>query len=142
MSRFTSASHRMLTATAWRPDLPADQVNDHIWTSAGVTDSHLVTTPDGDVVINTGFHYQGARHRQRYEEALGRQLHVRTIVLTQSYAEQTGGWAAFADPGSQTIAQANYPDNRVDHRQLTEFLVPRNMHLFGGIADEQPTWFD
>jgi hypothetical protein len=89
----------MITATAWKPDLPADQVNDHIWTSAGVTDSHLVTTPDGDVVINTGFHYQAKRHRERYEEALGRPLDVRKIVFTQSYPEQTGGWGAFAAPG-------------------------------------------
>jgi glyoxylase-like metal-dependent hydrolase (beta-lactamase superfamily II) len=142
MRRFNSTSHRMITATAWKPDLPADQVNDHIWTSAGVTDSHLVTTPDGDVVINTGFHYQAKRHRERYEEALGRPLDVRKIVFTQSYPEQTGGWGAFAAPGVETIAQANYPDNRVDHQQVMEFLAPRNKHLFGGISDEQQAWFD
>jgi glyoxylase-like metal-dependent hydrolase (beta-lactamase superfamily II) len=122
----------MMTATKWEPELPADRVNDHIWTSAGTTDSHLVTTDDGDVVINTGFHYQGPRHRQRYEAALGRPLNVRKIVLTQSYPEQVGGWSAFAGPGVETIAHAYFPEGRIDRRLLPDFFKPRSEQVVAG----------
>ena len=55
----------------------------------------MATPPDGEVVINTGFAYAAPRHRERYEEALGRPLDVRKIVYTQAYFEQIGGWSAF-----------------------------------------------
>ncbi len=104
MPRFSTAAHRMMSTTRWAPEDPAQRVTDTLWTSPAVTNSHLATTPDGDVVINTGFAYAGQRHRERYEEALGRPLEVRKIVFTQAYFEQIGGWSAFSGPGVETIS--------------------------------------
>ncbi len=53
MPRFSTAAHRMMSTTRWAPEDPAYGVTDTIWTSPAVTDSHLVATADGDVVINT-----------------------------------------------------------------------------------------
>src|ERR1700730_13317420 len=116
MPRFSTLNHRMMTETRWQPEMPAERIDDCVWTSHGTTDSHLVTTDDGDVVINTGFHYMGPRHRERYEQAVGRPLIVRKIILTQSYPEQVGGWEAFTGPGVETIAQAWFPEGRIDRR--------------------------
>jgi glyoxylase-like metal-dependent hydrolase (beta-lactamase superfamily II) len=135
MPRFGTATHPFIAATEWDPARPADRVTDDIWTSAGVTDCHLVATPDGDVVVNTGFSYSGMRHRERYEEALGRPLDVRKIVFTQGYREQIGGWSAFAGEGVETIAQRDHPETVHDHQQvLTAYFVPRNRRVLQAIV--------
>lgn len=137
MAGFRTATHRMMATTSWEPDAPADQVTGTIWTSSGVTDSHLVTTSDGDVVINTGFHYQGHRHRERYEQALGRPLDVRKIVFTQGYFEQIGGWPHFAGSGVETIAQHNFTNTLRDQRDLAAFFQPRNKHVLHPLVPAQ-----
>ena len=43
------------------------------------------------MVVNTGTAYQGGRHRERFEQALGRPLDVRAIVFTQSHQRGAGG---------------------------------------------------
>ena len=124
MVRHSTADHRMLRESRWVPDEVAERVSDRIWTSHGVTDSHLVTTDAGDVVINTGFASHGARHRQRYEEALGRPLDVRTLVFTQAYYEQIGGWEAFVDPGVEVIAH-RYHDETIHDQEVVETIHGR-----------------
>jgi glyoxylase-like metal-dependent hydrolase (beta-lactamase superfamily II) len=127
----------MMSTTNWDPPAPADRVTDTIWTSSGVTDSHLVVTGGGDVVINTGFHYQGQRHRERYEQALGRSLDVRKIVFTQGYFEQIGGWPHFAGPGVETIAHHNFANTLRDQRDLAAFFQPRNSHVLHPLVPTQ-----
>ena len=129
MSRFSTSAHRMMAATRWAPEDPAYRVTDTLWTSPAVTDSHLVATDDGDVVINTGFAYAAQRHRERYEEALGRPLDVRKIVFTQAYFEQIGGWPVFSGPGVETIAHGDHANTVRDQKDLGPFFYPRNRHV-------------
>jgi glyoxylase-like metal-dependent hydrolase (beta-lactamase superfamily II) len=126
---FRTASHPMMTTTKWDPSAPADRVTSSIWTSAATTDSHLVVTADGDVVINTGFSFAGPRHRERYEEAVGRPLEVRKIVFTQGYQEQIGGWAAFDGPGVETIAHRDHPETLHDQQALSAYFWPRGKRV-------------
>ena len=123
---FSTASHRMMNATEWAPEEPAYRITDTLWTSPATTDSHMATTPDGEVVINTGFAYAAPRHRERYEEALGRPLDVRKIVYTQAYFEQIGGWSVFTGPGVETIAHRDHANTVRDQKDLARFFLPRN----------------
>jgi alkyl sulfatase BDS1-like metallo-beta-lactamase superfamily hydrolase len=133
-AKYCSCSHRIIQSVAWRPELPAEQVDKRILMSRGTSNSYLVTTDDGDVVINTGTPYQGARHRERYEQLLGRMLDVRRIIFTQSHPDHTGGWSAFAGHGVETVAQSFYPDGRLDRTLLKEFFTPRGRRIVGGLA--------
>ena len=52
MPGHSTLNHRMLRESRWIPEEDAERITDRLFTSHGVTDSHLVTTSDGDVVIN------------------------------------------------------------------------------------------
>src|SRR5277367_3888806 len=131
---FSSRSHRVIESVAWRPQAPAERIDERVLMSRGTSNSYLVTTDGGDVAINTGTAYQGERHRERYEQLLGRPLDVRTIIFTQSHPDHMGGWAAFSGPGVETIAQSFYPDGRLDRTLLKEFFMPRGRRIVGGMA--------
>ena len=121
----TEIPHRMLKSTAWLPSRPADQVNDHIWMSRSNSYPYLVASGEGDLIVNTGTWYQGPRHRERFEQAVGRPLEVRAIVLTQSHPDHIGGWAAFAGPGAETIASERVPETIAERRALAPYINSR-----------------
>lgn len=145
MPRYRSADHHLVKAVAWEPARPAERVNDHILLSRSTSSSFLVTTNDGDVVINTGTPYQGGRHRERYETLLGRSLDVKTIILTQSHPDHMGGWGAFADPGVETLVQRNFPIIRDERTALNAYFGPRGQRVISGLmpnAEHIKTWYE
>jgi alkyl sulfatase BDS1-like metallo-beta-lactamase superfamily hydrolase len=139
-----SSAHQVVSSVRWEPEREAERVSDCILMSRGTSNSYLVTSAEGDVVINTGTPYQGGRHRERYETLLGRTLDVRAIVLTQSHPDHMGGWSAFTGPGVETIAQRFYPDGRADRVILKDFFQPRSRRIVGGMNPSPAhlrTWF-
>src|SRR5271168_5317433 len=103
MPRYTSADHPLIAAVARQPEKPAAKANNHILYSRSTSNAHLIVTPAGDIVVNTGMSYQGARHRERFEGLLGRPLNIKKIILTQSHPDHVGGWGDFAGDGVETI---------------------------------------
>jgi alkyl sulfatase BDS1-like metallo-beta-lactamase superfamily hydrolase len=121
----TEIAHRMLHSTEWLPSKPAEQVNDHIWMSRSNSYPYLVTSDSGDLVINTGTSFQGPRHRERFEQAIGRPLDVKVVVLTQSHPDHVGGRSAFTDPGAELIAHQRVPQTILERRAIAPYLNQR-----------------
>jgi alkyl sulfatase BDS1-like metallo-beta-lactamase superfamily hydrolase len=139
-----SVDHEIVELVAWEPGRPAKRIADDVLMSRGTSNSYVITHHVGDIVINTGTSYQGARHRERYEQLLGRALSVRAIVLTQSHPDHMGGWEAFADPGVETIVQRNYPIIRDERTALKDFFLPRSRRVVGGLnpsREHLQSWF-
>lgn len=134
MSRYASKDHRFEALCAWEPERPAETVADGILLSRGISSAYLVTTPDGDVVVNTGTRLEGDRHRERFEQLLGRPLSVRTIIFTQDHPDHVGGWQAFAEPGVELVAQASFPAGRAGRGLLKSFYRPRFRRLMSSFS--------
>jgi alkyl sulfatase BDS1-like metallo-beta-lactamase superfamily hydrolase len=106
----------------------AAPLGDGIFMSRGISNSYLVTTPQGDVQINTGMYFEGEEIKRRYAAVSRGPL--KAIVFTQGHADHVGGWSQFDAPGVETIAQANHADVREYWRRLQPFYTSRTSKLW------------
>ena len=98
---------------------PARPVGDGIWLSPGLSNSYLLATDDGRVVINTGMGFEGPLHRRAYDAVDSSR--TRAIVLTQGHFDHVGGVDALRDESTDVIAQANFTTWRADNERLERF---------------------
>ena len=99
-----------------------------IFMSKGIANSYLLTTSDGDVMINTGLHFEAPDIKSRFSRVASGPL--RAIVFTQGHPDHVGGWSEFDAPGVETIAQANHDDVREYWRRLHPFYARRIAKLW------------
>jgi glyoxylase-like metal-dependent hydrolase (beta-lactamase superfamily II) len=111
----------------------AVRLGDGIYMSRNIANSYLVTTPDGDLLINTGTEFEAAQIKDRFSRVSTGPLRV--ITFTQGHPDHVSGWSLFTQPGIETIAQANHPDVREYWRHLHPFYVRRIMKLWGAFMD-------
>ena len=112
----------------------ADEVAPGIWCSPGLTNSYLVTTPDGRVVVNTGMGFESPVHRANFDAV--DTSPVRYIVITQGHYDHVGGLDTLRDPGTKVIAQANWQSWRDDNERLLPYRANRSAFAFSGrLAD-------
>jgi alkyl sulfatase BDS1-like metallo-beta-lactamase superfamily hydrolase len=125
MTRFRTLDHIVLPMISWAPQRPAERINDHIAMVHATSNSYLVPGVEGDVVINSGTEQQGVRIREKFEELLGRPLHVRKLIFTQNHTDHLGGFKAFAGPHTEIIAQRLTSQLVAERRALTDFFTRR-----------------
>ena len=133
---YRQADHPRLKVNEWRPEEGAERIKDFILMSSSVTNSYVVTAEKGDVVINTGMPDHATRHRDRFEQLLGRPLNVKKIVFTQDHIDQTGGWEAFADPGVDLIGQRELERLAEERAMLGPFFVLRGRRVLHAITEK------
>jgi glyoxylase-like metal-dependent hydrolase (beta-lactamase superfamily II) len=114
-------------------DQNAVELGDGIFMSRNIANSYLVTTADGDLLINAGTDFEAPEIKARLSRVSKGPL--RMITFTQGHPDHVSGWSLFAQPGVETIAQANHPDVREYWRHLHPFYVRRIMKLWGAFMD-------
>jgi|KBSSwiStaDraftv2_1062776.scaffolds.fasta_scaffold07989_8 alkyl sulfatase BDS1-like metallo-beta-lactamase superfamily hydrolase len=134
--RFRQADHPRLKVNEWRPDAGAEDLGEGILMSKSVTNCYVVTSDAGDVVINTGLAEHGARHRERFEQLLGRKLDVRKVIFTQSHVDHAGGWEAFADPQADLVGQREFEVLVAERTALGAFFNRRNARIIRAILEK------
>lgn len=135
--KYSTLNHSVLKSIEWVPENPAEQINDHILMSRSTSNSYLIHSQEGDVVINTGTPYQGVRTRERFEELLGRPLNVKKIIFTQSHPDHLGGWSAFADAGVETISQRAYPQVTSERKMMAQYFQPRALKVLSNMTPKK-----
>src|ERR1019366_3879731 len=94
----------------------AVDLGDSIWLSPGLSNSYLLQTDDGRIVVNTGMGFEGPLHRRIYDAVDA--TPTRTIVFTQGHYDHVGGTDSLRDEGTELIAQENFASWRADNERL------------------------
>lgn len=107
----------------------AVEITPFVFMARGISNAHLVTTSDGDVIINTGMPEDGERAARLF--APHRTGPVRYIILTQSHADHFGGVPEFVEEGTKIIGGPDYVSARDDMMGLQPFFGQRTFKLWG-----------
>ena len=108
-------------------------VNDFIHVSEGTTNSYLVVTPAGRIVVNTGLGFEAPVHKA-YFDSVARGP-VRYVVLTQGHVDHTGGVACFREPGTEVVAHERNPWQQADDLRVQPFLSRRAYFAWAAAID-------
>lgn len=107
----------------------AVEITPFIFMSRDVSNAHLVTTSDGDVIINTGMPDGADRHVALFEPH--RTGPLRYIVLTQSHADHFGGVPDLKEAQTQIVGGPGYNEAIGDMMELQSFFGQRTFKLWG-----------
>jgi alkyl sulfatase BDS1-like metallo-beta-lactamase superfamily hydrolase len=106
----------------------AQKITDLIYLSEGLSNSYLITTPEGRVVVNTGMGFEAPIHKRNFDAV--DDSPVRYILLTQGHVDHVGGVDLFREEGTQLVAQANNQPHQTDDGRIAAFRASRSAFAF------------
>jgi alkyl sulfatase BDS1-like metallo-beta-lactamase superfamily hydrolase len=102
-----------------------------IFMARDISNAYLVTTADGDVMVNTGFMDDTNQQRNLALLTPHRTGPLRHIVLTQSHADHFGGVPVFKEAETKVIGGPGYVQASADMLGLQAFFGKRSKKLWG-----------
>lgn len=118
--------------TAGQGQTEAEKITDTIFMVKDISNAYLVTTSDGDLLVNTGFIGNGERNKGLFEPH--RTGPLKRIVLTQSHADHYGALPGLAEDGTQVIAGAGFTETADYFDRLAPFLARRSGKLWASMT--------
>ncbi|OMC23923.1 MBL fold metallo-hydrolase [Mycobacterium colombiense] len=106
----------------------AEEIAPGLWCSPGLSNSYLLTTTEGRVIVNTGMGFEGPVHRANFDAVDSSP--VRYIIFTQGHVDHVGGLDSVRDPGTTVVAQANWKAWRDDNDRLIPYRANRSAFAF------------
>jgi glyoxylase-like metal-dependent hydrolase (beta-lactamase superfamily II) len=110
----------------------AEAITDTIFMVKDISNAYLITTSDGDLLVNTGFIGNGARNRDLF--APHRTGPLKRIILTQSHADHYGALPEQREDGTQVIAGAGFVETADYFDRLAPFLARRSGKLWASMT--------
>src|SRR5579872_1556677 len=114
------------------------KINDSIYQAIGFGNTFLVTTPEGNVIIDTSLPNVARRH-VRLLKAVST-APVKYIILTHGHGDHTGGVPLWKEPGTHVIAQRNHVEFLNYQKRLQNFFATRNAAQFALPIPPAPKW--
>jgi alkyl sulfatase BDS1-like metallo-beta-lactamase superfamily hydrolase len=107
-----------------------ERINSFIVMSEGNSNSYLLETPEGNILVNTGMGYEAPVHAANYAELSTGD--IRYVITTQGHVDHVGGVQYFRDrnPDLQYIAQAGNAEHQTYDARLQAFRSKRSAFRF------------
>ncbi|MGB8328778.1 MAG: alkyl sulfatase dimerization domain-containing protein [Polyangiales bacterium] len=106
----------------------ARKISDFIYASEGLSNSYLITTQDGRIIVNTGMGFEAPVHKRNFDAV--NDAPVRYILLTQGHVDHVGGVDLMRSAGTQVIAHANNQAHQADDARIAAFRASRSAFAF------------
>ncbi len=104
-------------------------ITPYIFMANDVSNAYLVTTSDGDVMVNTGFNNSADRNVALFKQH--RTGPLKYIFLTQSHADHFGGVPEFKEPDTKVVGGPGFNEALADMMGMQSFFGPRTFKLWG-----------
>jgi alkyl sulfatase BDS1-like metallo-beta-lactamase superfamily hydrolase len=108
--------------------LSVTKINEFVYLSEGLSNSYLIVTREGRVVVNTGMGFEAPVHKQNYDAIDTSPL--RYIILTQGHVDHVGGVDLLREPGTEIVAQTNIRAQQEDDARIQPFRAARSAFAF------------
>jgi alkyl sulfatase BDS1-like metallo-beta-lactamase superfamily hydrolase len=96
------------------------KINDGIYQAVGFGNTFLVVTPAGNVVIDTSIVGMATKHYDMLRKLSD--APIKYIILTHGHGDHTGGVYLWKQPGTEIIAQKNFPAFRAYQELIKGYL--------------------
>ena len=106
----------------------AVEVAPGIWESPGLSNTYLLTTSDGRVIVNTGMGFESPVHRANFDAV--DTSPTRYIILTQGHYDHVGGVDVMRDTDTQIVGQADWRQWRDDNDRLAVYRSSKSAFAF------------
>ena len=114
----------------------AESITDFIFMAKDISNAYLVTTRDGDVMVNTGFMDNAERTKGLL--APKRTGALRYIILTQAHPDHYGGVPTLRESATQVIAERRFVHTWRYFRDLGPYIGRRSAKLWSGTVKRGP----
>lgn len=114
--------------TQWADQKEALKITDAIYQGVGFGNTYMVTTPEGNIIIDTSNPERAPQHVRLLKQVSD--APVRYIILTHGHADHTGGIALWKQPGTPIVAQKNYVEFMNYQKRPQGFFATRNAAQF------------
>jgi len=106
----------------------ATEVAPGVWVSPGLSNSYLLPTDAGRVIVNTGMGFESPIHRANFDAV--DPSRTRYIIVTQGHYDHVGGLDVMRDPGTEVVAQSNWRQWRDDNERLAIYRANHSAFAF------------
>jgi alkyl sulfatase BDS1-like metallo-beta-lactamase superfamily hydrolase len=109
----------------------ARAIRDGIYVSEGLSNSYLINTSEGRIVVNTGMGFEAPVHKRNYDAV--NDGPVRYILLTQGHVDHVGGVDLFKEEGTEVVSQAGNAAHQADDERIAQFRAARSAFAFSKV---------
>ncbi|MEM8605518.1 MAG: MBL fold metallo-hydrolase [Myxococcota bacterium] len=106
----------------------ATRVNDFVYLSEGLSNSYLIVTEAGRIVINTGMGFEAPVHKRNFDAVSS--APIRYILLTQGHVDHVGGVDLFREEATDVVAQEGNQAHQADDARIAAFRASRSAFAF------------
>jgi alkyl sulfatase BDS1-like metallo-beta-lactamase superfamily hydrolase len=105
------------------------KVTDNVYYATGVGNTIMVTTSEGNVLLDTGLSIQAAKQLRLLKEQVS-DAPVTHIVLSHSHADHSGGAKLWQEEGTEIVTHKDFTEEQRYLTELQPYLWQRNRRLF------------